>query len=305
MTTRLNTRPLKLLGLSLVSVMLGTSASAEEAQAPAMPTAPDNQQAFTAMGYAMASNLRLQIGFSEQELSWIFDGMRQLAQGADQPEDFQGLIQTAQMIYMQRMQAFEAAERQRMQEIAEAKSGEVAAFLTALESEEGIQKTESGLYYKIIAPGEGDPILPTDSVVVNYRGTLMDGREFDANNGVEFAVGRVVPGFAEGLQLVKPGGSIQLYIPAQLGYGTNPPPGSIIEPGSLLIFDVDVLERKTPPAPPPAPVRTAPAAKSLPAAPPPPGPPPGPPPSLPEELKNMKVPPPPTTEPPPPAGVGS
>ena len=292
------------MGLSLTSVLLSVPAMAEDTVEATIPT-PDNEQAFIAMGFAMASSLRLQIGFSDQELEWIFEGMRLRASGAEAepPQDFESGIQTAQMLFMQRMQAFEAAERQRMQEIAEAKSGEVAKFLADLATEEGIQKSDSGLYYKIINPGEGDAILPSDSVVVNYRGTLMDGREFDANDGIEFAVGRVVPGFAEGLQLVRPGGNIKLYIPSELGYGMNPPPGSIIEPGSLLIFDVTVLERKTPPAPPPAPTRAPAAPSNLPATPPPPGPPPGPPPSLPEELRNMKVPPPPSTPPPPPSGV--
>ncbi|MCD8481681.1 MAG: FKBP-type peptidyl-prolyl cis-trans isomerase, partial [Verrucomicrobia bacterium] len=101
--------------------------------------------------------------------------------------------------------------------------------------------------------GEGEKPSEQDRVVVTYRGTLIDGREFDAGERVEFALNRVVPGFAEGIRQLRPGGMATLYLPADLAYGGCPArPGSIIEPGSTLIFEVTLHEVRAAPPPRPA-----------------------------------------------------
>jgi FKBP-type peptidyl-prolyl cis-trans isomerase FkpA len=74
----------------------------------------------------------------------------------------------------------------------------------------------------MIEEGTGKSPADSDRVKVNYKGTLIDGREFDANDNADFMVNRVVPGFSEGLQLLKEGGKIKLYIPSELGYGDRP-----------------------------------------------------------------------------------
>ena len=110
----------------------------------------------------------------------------------------------------------------------------------------GVVTTESGLQYQIIEPGTGKAPGPTDQVTVNYRGTLVDGKEFDSsysrNQPSSFQLDGVVKGWAEGLQLIKEGGKIKLFIPPALGYGERGPLAH-----RTLIFDVELLSVGEPP----------------------------------------------------------
>lgn len=104
--------------------------------------------------------------------------------------------------------------------------------------------TASGIVYLI--QDSGSDVRATDdrdTVKVNYRGTLIDGKEFDKNDGIEFPLNRVIRGWTEGMKLVGEGGKVTLVIPANLAYGERGPRGgSEIGPNSTLIFDVDLLE---------------------------------------------------------------
>lgn len=119
-------------------------------------------------------------------------------------------------------------------------------FLVANRSKPGVQSTPSGLQYRVLREGNGPTPKATDSVWVNYRGTLTDGREFDSSyksgKPISFEVNRVIPGWTEGLQLMKVGSKYELVIPAQLAYADRPPPGSIIGPNATLIFEVELLK---------------------------------------------------------------
>ena len=112
----------------------------------------------------------------------------------------------------------------------------------------GVVTTASGLQYKVEKPGAGTPPKATDEVTVNYRGTLLDGTEFDSstkhNQPATFTVNRVIKGWVEALQLMKPGAKYDLYIPPELAYGMEPPPGAPIQPGALLKFEVELLSVK-------------------------------------------------------------
>jgi FKBP-type peptidyl-prolyl cis-trans isomerase len=118
-------------------------------------------------------------------------------------------------------------------------------WLTANAKKEGVIKLPSGLQYKIISQGTGASPKETDTVTVHYRGTLMDGTQFDSSydrgEPAKFPLNRVIKGWTEGLQLMKVGGKFTFYIPPQLGYGENAPPGSPIKTNSALIFDVELL----------------------------------------------------------------
>ncbi len=120
-----------------------------------------------------------------------------------------------------------------------------SAFLTENKTKDGVQVTKSGLQYKVLKAGTGKTPGPTDTVRCNYRGALVDGTEFDASarhgGPAEFPVNGVIPGWTEALQMMKVGAKWQLFIPAHLAYGNSPPPGSPIEPGSTLIFDIELL----------------------------------------------------------------
>ncbi len=118
-------------------------------------------------------------------------------------------------------------------------------FLDEFVAKEKAQKTESGLAYKILTPGKGDKPKATDVVKVHYKGTLIDGTEFDSsykrNKPIEFPLNRVIKGWTEGMQLVGKGGKIKLVIPSELGYGnTGAPP--TIPGGATLIFEVELID---------------------------------------------------------------
>ena len=118
---------------------------------------------------------------------------------------------------------------------------------------EGVVTLPSGLQYKILKEGTGAKPTAEDSVVCNYKGTLINGTEFDSsykrNEPATFPVGGVIKGWTEALQLMPVGSKWQLFIPADLAYGARGTPGGPIGPNSTLIFEVELLsiKEKTPP----------------------------------------------------------
>ena len=121
-------------------------------------------------------------------------------------------------------------------------------FLAENGKKPGVMTTASGLQYQEIKAGSGESPRMGDSVQVHYRGTVLNGTEFDSSYKrgapATFEVGHVIPGWNEALQLMKPGAKWRLFIPPQLAYDLRPPPGSGIPPGSMLLFDVELLSVK-------------------------------------------------------------
>lgn len=119
-----------------------------------------------------------------------------------------------------------------------------ADFLEANKKKEGVKTTESGLQYQVITPGKGKSPGEKDRVKVHYKGTLIDGTEFDSsykrNQPAEFALNRVIKGWTEGLQLMKPGAKYKFFIPSDLAYGPRDRPS--IPGNSVLVFEVELLE---------------------------------------------------------------
>jgi len=119
-------------------------------------------------------------------------------------------------------------------------------FLKTNATKEGVKTTASGLQYKITKEGTGKSPAATDTVRVHYRGTFIDGKTFDSSydrgEPVEFPLGGVIPGWTEGLQLIKEGGKAMLWIPGDLAYGPQGRGG--IPPSSTLIFEIELLEVK-------------------------------------------------------------
>ena len=165
------------------------------------------------------------------------------------------------------MTTFEKDMQQKQKEAGEKNKAEGEKFLAENKKKEGVKTTASGLEYKVLKEGNGPQPKATDTVTVNYRGTLINGTEFDSSykrgQPATFPVNGVIKGWTEALQLMKVGSKYQLFIPSNLAYGersVSPEIGA----NSTLIFEVELLDAK--PAPTPAPA--APAKAPSPAAPP-------------------------------------
>lgn len=115
----------------------------------------------------------------------------------------------------------------------------------------GVITTASGLQYRILHAGDSKAAFPkiNDRVTVNYRGVLLDGREFDSSykrgQPATFPVAGVIKGWSEALQLMRPGAQWEIYVPAALAYGANPPPGTGIGPDATLKFDLELVKINT------------------------------------------------------------
>jgi len=142
--------------------------------------------------------------------------------------------------------------RQAEQQAAAAEAGEAnlvagQAFLEENAVKEGVITTESGLQYKVVTMGTGAKPAATDTVKVHYRGTLLDGTEFDSsyarNEPISFALNRVISGWTEGVQLMPVGSKFMFYISPELAYGEGG--GGPIPPNSTLIFEVELLDIET------------------------------------------------------------
>jgi FKBP-type peptidyl-prolyl cis-trans isomerase FklB len=131
----------------------------------------------------------------------------------------------------------------RMQQVADKNAKAAKDYLDRNKTQPGVQVTASGLQYKVLQQGKGVSPTINDVVSCNYRGTLIDGTEFDSSYGqgkpVDFPVGGVIPGWTEALQKMRVGDKWQLFVPAELAYGMQPP-GPPIEPNSMLIFEVEL-----------------------------------------------------------------
>ncbi|MEC7283749.1 MAG: FKBP-type peptidyl-prolyl cis-trans isomerase, partial [Pseudomonadota bacterium] len=137
------------------------------------------------------------------------------------------------------------AKQQEMAEQAAEKNIEAGlAYLEENGKKEGVVTTESGLQYEVLEEGEGASPEATDMVKVHYRGTLLDGTEFDSSykrgEPAEFPLNRVISGWTEGVQLMKEGAKYRFHIPSELAYGARST--GAITPNSTLIFDVELLE---------------------------------------------------------------
>lgn len=120
------------------------------------------------------------------------------------------------------------------------------AYLAANKKKEGVKVTASGLQYEVLKAGSGKQPKATDTVVVHYRGTLIDGTEFDSSykrgEPIDFPLNRVIPGWTEGVQLMQEGAKYRFVIPSGLAYGPRGTPGGPIGPDATLIFEVELLK---------------------------------------------------------------
>lgn len=194
----------------------------------------DVQRASYAVGINVGNSLREADGLLDMPA--FQRGLREAMGGEEhalEPEELQAALQHLNEMMSE---ARDAAAQENLE------AGQ--AYMAENGAREGVTTTESGLQYEVIEAGEGEQPGPADRVTIHYRGTLIDGTEFDSSyergEPATFAVGGVIPGFAEGLQIMRPGGHYRFVIPANLGYGPQGA-GQDIGPNSTLIFEVELL----------------------------------------------------------------
>jgi len=208
--------------------------------AAAAPTGAElKSKASYALGLNISQGLKSQ-GVeldTEEMIKGIRDGF---SAGAPKmtPEEMQAVLVAFQRELQAKQQAGMKAE-------ADKNIKEGQAFLADNAKKEGVKVLPSGLQYKVLKQGAGQKPTKANVVRTHYRGTLIDGREFDSSykrgEPAEFPVGQVIAGWTEALQLMPVGSKYQLFIPANLAYGAQAPPGSIIPANGTLIFEVELL----------------------------------------------------------------
>lgn len=220
-----------------------------QGQVPAEPVEVDTEAVSYALGVDVARNLASNFEQQGMEIS-----NERLAAGFEAGLSGEGVEMTDEQI-AEAIQTLRMAMMQQQQQQARAEAdenlAEGEAFLEENAEAEGVETTESGLQYKIIEQGEGEPPQRGDEVTVNYHGTLIDGTVFDSsidppqpNRPAEpatFQLGNVIEGWNEGLTHIGEGGKIMLYIPPDLAYGPGGA-GQVIGPNATLVFEVELLE---------------------------------------------------------------
>tara|TARA_B100000427_G_scaffold79502_1_gene64836 strand:- start:434 stop:1120 length:687 start_codon:yes stop_codon:yes gene_type:complete len=197
----------------------------------------DVQKQSYSYGYLMGRDLsQKEADIDVKALSaGIKDGLKDKQQLSD--GDMQAALKTLEETLRQKY-----TEKMMEQRTVNAQASE--AFLSQNKTKEGVKELKSGLQYKIIKNGNGNIPKEDDNVTVHYRGTLIDGTEFDSsykrNQPAEFKLNQVIKGWTEGLQLMKEGSKWEFYIPSSLAYGPNGA-GGMIGPNQALIFEVELI----------------------------------------------------------------
>jgi FKBP-type peptidyl-prolyl cis-trans isomerase FkpA len=215
--------------LALVtSSLLMSAAHAQSTAKPGASAQPrtEEEKAFYALGFSFGQSLAV-LQLSPAELEVLKRGLTDARAGAPAAVDV-------------------AQYEPKLQDIARARQGKAnEASLAKAAQEKGAQKLPSGVIYREVQPGSGRSPTASDTVKVNYRGTLITGEEFDSsykrNAPIEFSLDGVIPCWTEGLQRMKVGGKAKLTCPAKQAYGPRPPPDSRIPPDAVLQFDVELL----------------------------------------------------------------
>ena len=247
---------LALIGASVVASAQTTTApkkpatktpakAAEAAPAKSESTAPTLADDKSKASYAIGANTGIQLHRvnADVDLNLVIQGLKDTING--------GTARMTDEEIRAALAKFSGDVRAKMEEKrkldADKNKKEGEAFLAANKTNTGVVTTHSGLQYKILTEGKGPKPTLTDTVVCNYRGTLLNGKEFDSSyksgKPIEFPLNRVIPGWTEGVQLMKEGAKYEFYIPPNLAYGSRGA-GGVIGPDETLIFEVELLKVK-------------------------------------------------------------
>ena len=234
--------------LALTAMLAAGALRADETNKPASPFHDDKEKVSYAIGLSMGGS------WKRQELDVDFDGLLGgLKAGMGIGEAKLTEAETRETLNnFQKDMRTKQQEKQRAAADKNKKDGE--DFLAANKEKPGVVTLPSGLQYKILTEGTGEIPKADDSVTASYRGTLIDGTEFDASrpgSPIEFPVKGVIAGWTEALQKMKAGSKWQLFIPSELAYRDHGAPPKI-GPNAALIFEVELVSFKSPEPPKPA-----------------------------------------------------
>ncbi len=193
-----------------------------------------------ALGLSMGNNFRSS-GIKTLDIKDFADGVAAVFEGA-QPKMSYDEAKAEIKAFFEAMEAEQRAAAAKMGEVNEAAGKK---FLEENGKRQEVKTTASGLQYEVINEGTGKQPVASDSVTVHYTGKLIDGTVFDSSvergEPATFGVTQVIPGWTEGVQLMKEGAKWRLFIPSNLAYGPNGA-GNVIGPNSTLIFDVELIK---------------------------------------------------------------
>lgn len=234
---------------SLLLTLGGSALLAQDSTAPATPpvTPPAAPVDMDAVSYIIGSDLgqKLRTSGVNANMDALFAGIKEGAAGAEEkytPEEKQKIMTAFQNDLRSKMEKQQA-------ELAEKNSKLAAEFLAENGKKEGVVTTPSGLQYQVITEGSGPKPTATDKVKATYKGELINGTVFDDSKGQprEFPVGGVVKGWQEALPMMATGSKWKLFVPPALGYGPMQR-GPVIEPNSVLVFEIELVEISKPAA---------------------------------------------------------
>ncbi|MEY2490158.1 MAG: FKBP-type peptidyl-prolyl cis-trans isomerase FklB [Verrucomicrobiota bacterium] len=249
--------PMNRLIICLASVLVASIGLAQDKTA----LKDQKDKASYAIGLELGTSLKK--GKMDVNTDSLMKGLKDGMSGAKPLLTEEQVKETMTALQKEMMEKQQAAAK----ELGEKNAAEGEKFLAENKKKEGVKTTASGLQYKVLKEGTGESPKETDMVVVNYKGTLLDGTEFDSsykrNEPATFPVNRVIKGWTEALLLMKPGAKYQLFIPSALAYGERAV-GKDIGPNAMLLFEVELLSIKLPDATPTPP---APGAANKPSTP--------------------------------------
>jgi FKBP-type peptidyl-prolyl cis-trans isomerase FklB len=233
------------MNITKMSIVAGTVATACLVNAAAAETVElksTKDKASYSIGASVGNNLKRQA--IDVNIAALVKGMED-ALGGKRLQLTQDEIQEA----MEALQKDMASKQEQNKKVAgEKNKKEGDAFLAENKKKEGVKTLASGLQYKVIKAGTGAMPKATDTVTTHYKGTLLDGTEFDSsykrNEPTSFPVNGVIKGWQEALQLMKVGSKWQLFIPSDLAYGENGTMGGPIGPNATLVFEIELIDIK-------------------------------------------------------------